>query len=183
MSDIVVEHQPSEPVEEVTLTQDETQGRKSSAYRHRSMPLATLYQKAIIARCERHAEILRAREYEQLDLVNLVEELEDMGRSEFRATLSYVRQILIHILKLQTFPNDQAHNHWKGEVVTFQSDLDDVVSGSIRYRFEQRGEFDVQQRKALKYLETQYPGTVFQPLQLMTLDEIITWSVDKANQN
>lgn len=178
MNDIIVEHKEFMSLEK-TNVEGVDPGRSSHARRLR-LQIDQLYGTDFMAWCESQAEILRARQYEQLDIVNLVEELEDMGRSEFRTTLSLVRQIIIHILKVQTFPQDQACNHWKGEIITCQSDLEDLVSGSIRYRFEQRGEFDVQQRKALKYLSTKYPNTDVQPLNPMSLDEVITWLPDKT---
>jgi hypothetical protein len=56
--------------------------------------------------------------------------------------------------------------------------LEDVVSGSIRYRFEQQEAFVVQQQKALKQLQKQFPGVEFQRLEGMTLDEIMVWPED-----
>lgn len=137
-----------------------------------------LYDTDFMAWCEAQAELLRTQNYGQLDRINILEELEDMGREQFRKTLSWVRQIIIHILKLQTFPHDQSCNHWRGEIAAFQDDLEDVVSGSIRYRFEQQNEFQVQQQKALKQLNKKYPDTTFQLLEPMRLDDLIRWSDD-----
>ena len=136
----------------------------------------TLYETDFMAWCEAQADLLRTQNYSQLDRVHLLEELEDMGREQFRKTRSWVRQIIIHILKIQTFPHDQACNHWRGELVAFQDDLEDVVSGSIRYRFEQQDEFSIQQQKSLRQLNKKYPNTTFQPLENMSLDELIHWS-------
>jgi len=66
-------------------------------------------------------------------------------------------------------------NHWRSEIAAFQNDLEDIVSGSIRYRFEQREEFWVQQQKVLKQLQKQFPDVGFQALEAMTLDEIMMW--------
>jgi hypothetical protein len=134
-----------------------------------------LYETDFMAWCEAQAEVLRSQAYDQLDLIHLIEEIEDMGREQFRKTTSLVRQIIIHILKLNTFPDDPAANHWQSEIAAFQNDLEEVVSGSIRYRFEQREEFSVQQQKALKQLKRQYPDVEFQCLEPMSLDEIISW--------
>jgi len=134
-----------------------------------------LYEADFMAWCEGQAEALRSHAYAQLDLINLIEEIEDMGREQFRKTTSLVRQILIHILKLQAFPEDQAVNHWRSEIAAFQNELEDIVSGSIRYRFEQPEEFWVQQQKALKQIQKQFPDVEFQRLEAMTLDEIMSW--------
>ena len=140
-----------------------------------SQPPSELYEVDFMAWCETQAEVLRSQAYDQLDLIHLIEEIEDMGREQFRKTTLLVRQIIIHILKLNTFPDDPAANHWRSEIAAFQNDLEEVVSGSIRYRFEQREEFLVQQQKALKQLQKQYPDVEFQSLKVMSLDEIISW--------
>jgi hypothetical protein len=143
-----------------------------------SQKLASLYETDFMAWCEAQAAALRAGDYDHLDWVHLSEEIDDMGREQFRTTTSLVRQIILHILKLQAFPQDQAHRHWQAEIVAFQSELEEVISGSIRDRFEQQEAFLVQQQKALKQLKTQYPDTDFQPLAPMSLDALIAWSED-----
>ncbi len=135
----------------------------------------TLYDIDFMAWCEYQAEALRAKDFDNLDLANLIEEISDMGREQFNKTASLTRQIIIHILKLQAFPNDQAAEHWRDEIEAFQDSLDDIVSGSIRYRFQQQETFAVQQAKALRRLQRKYPTTEFQPLEPMNLDEIICW--------
>jgi hypothetical protein len=132
-----------------------------------------------MAWCEYQAEALRAKDFSNLDLANLIEEISDMGREQFNKTASLTRQIIIHILKLRAFPNDQATEHWRDEIEAFQDSLDDIVSGSIRYRFQQQETFATQQAKALKRLQRKYPDTDFQPLAPMTLDEIIAWSANR----
>ena len=136
----------------------------------------TLYDTDFMAWCEYQAEALRSQDFGNLDLVNLIEEISDMGREQFNKTASLTRQIIIHILKLQTFSNDQAADHWRDEIEAFQDSLDDIISGSIRYRFQQQETFATQQAKALRRLQRKYPSTEFQPLASMTLDEIINWS-------
>lgn len=144
--------------------------------KQRTQSSTALYDTDFMAWCEVQADLLRTQSYDQLDYINLLEELEEMGREQFRKTRSLVRQIIIHILKVQTFTQVQACNHWLGEIAAFQDDLDDVVSGSIRYQFEQQDEFSVQQQKALKQLSKKYPNTEFLPLDAMGLDELIHWS-------
>ncbi|MEM9979183.1 MAG: DUF29 domain-containing protein [Cyanobacteria bacterium P01_D01_bin.2] len=141
-----------------------------------AVPKKTLYDTDFMAWCEYQAEALRSQDFGNLDLVNLIEEISDMGREQFNKTASLTRQIIIHILKLQTFPNDQAAEHWRDEIEAFQDSLDDIISGSIRYRFQQQETFVTQQAKALRRLQRKYPATEFQPLASMTLDEIINWS-------
>lgn len=138
-------------------------------------PRENLYDTDFMAWCEYQAEALRSQDFRNLDLANLIEEISDMGREQFNKTASLTRQIIIHILKLQAFPDDQAAEHWRDEIEAFQDSLDDIVSGSIRYRFQQQETFATQQAKALRRLQRKYPDTQLQPLAPMTLNEIIAW--------
>ena len=47
------------------------------------------------------AQLLRERRFDQVDLVHLIEEIEDMGRSERRALQSFLETLLMHLLKWQ----------------------------------------------------------------------------------
>ena len=138
---------------------------------------ATLYDTDYMAWCEQQAGALTTRNYDALYLVNLIEEIEDLGQAQFNKTKSLTRQIIAHILKLRAFPKDQAASHWQDEIESFQDSLDDVVTGSIRYRFEQQAVFAAQQAKAIKRLSRKYPNTDFAPLRPLTLDELIAWEL------
>ncbi|MBT9316831.1 DUF29 domain-containing protein [Leptothoe spongobia] len=155
---------------------------QAPATEHASTPVTVastsrgaLYDNDFMAWCEYQAEALRSQDFGNLDLANLIEEISDMGREQFNKTASLTRQIIIHILKLQAFPNDQATEHWRDEIEAFQDNLDDIISGSIRYRFQQQETFAAQQAKALRRLQRKYPDTKFQALEAMSLDEIINW--------
>jgi hypothetical protein len=89
-----------------------------------SAKTSDLYETDFMAWCEGQAEALRTHAYEQLDLVHLLEEIEAMGREQYRKTTSLVRQILIHMLELRAFPDDPSINHWRSEIVAFQNDLE-----------------------------------------------------------
>jgi hypothetical protein len=45
------------------------------------------------------AEALRAQEWKTLDLENLAEEIESLGRSQRKAVRSHMRNLCMHLLK------------------------------------------------------------------------------------
>lgn len=57
------------------------------------------------------AELLRLGRFRELDLPNLVEEIEDMGRSQWRAFESHYRVLLVHLLKWEYQP-DRRTRSW-----------------------------------------------------------------------
>ena len=50
------------------------------------------------------AQLLREKDFNQVDLDNLIEEIESMGRSEKKAVRSNLRILLMHLLKYKYQP-------------------------------------------------------------------------------
>ncbi len=68
---------------------------------------------------------LRTGQFSAVDLENLLEELETMGRSEKRAIESLLTNLLVHLLKLKCWDSERERNqgHWQGEVRTFRRQI------------------------------------------------------------
>lgn len=67
---------------------------------------AALHDTDFAAWTAEQAELLRARQFDALDIAGLIEEIEDMGGSERSAFGSYLKVVLIHLLKLQFQPSE-----------------------------------------------------------------------------
>lgn len=63
--------------------------------------LKELYHSDYAAWAQRTAELLRANEYEALDVEHLLDELDDMGKSERRELENRLTILLAHLLKWQ----------------------------------------------------------------------------------
>lgn len=63
-------------------------------------PAPDLYEEDFALWADRQAGLLRAKRFDQLDLENLIEEVEDLGRRERDAVDSDVETVLEHLLKL-----------------------------------------------------------------------------------
>ena len=61
---------------------------------------------------QEQAALLRQGKLRALDVANLIEEIEDMGRSGQRAVESYLRNILMHLLKWKYQP-ERRGNSWR----------------------------------------------------------------------
>ena len=83
----------------------------------------TLYQTDFYAWTQQQAALLKEEEFTEVDWQNLIEEIEDMGRSNKREVSSRLTRILEHLLKLFTEPNSRAANHWKRTILTQRIDL------------------------------------------------------------
>ena len=62
------------------------------------------YHRDFYAWALRNAELLKAGHFGAVDIEHLVEELEDVGKSERRALESHIRNLLLHLLKWQYQP-------------------------------------------------------------------------------
>jgi hypothetical protein len=58
---------------------------------------------------------LRDRQFEELDLLNLIEELEGMSRSEKSAVYSHLKILLMHLLKYRYQPTKRS-NSWRSTI-------------------------------------------------------------------
>jgi hypothetical protein len=65
---------------------------------------ATLYDTDFYTWTTQIAQLLKERRFSELDLENLIEEIEDLGRSEYRALGSRLEVLLMHLLKAKYQP-------------------------------------------------------------------------------
>ena len=65
---------------------------------------------------------LKERDYAQIDWDNLIEEIEDVGRSQKRAVESLLMRLTEHLLKLKYWESERERNrgHWEAEIVNFR---------------------------------------------------------------
>lgn len=77
---------------------------------------STLYEQDYYLWLEKTAKLLRDGCLGELDIPNLIEEIEDMGRSEKRATRSNLIVVLMHLLKYKYQPQ-KSSNSWRRTIV------------------------------------------------------------------
>ena len=64
----------------------------------------TLYDADFYTWTTQTVHLLKERRFSELDLENLIEEIEDLGRSEYRALESRLEVLLVHLLKTRYQP-------------------------------------------------------------------------------
>ena len=84
-----------------------------------------LYDRDFNLWIEQMATALRNRDIKAMDWNNLLEEIEDLGKSEKRSLESYLERLIEHILKLKYWQAEKERNykHWQVEVVNFRNRL------------------------------------------------------------
>jgi Domain of unknown function DUF29 len=99
-----------------------------------------LYDRDILIWSEQQADLLRRlsageRVNAAVDWTNLIEEVEDVGRSELRECESLLIQAIVHLAKLRAMP-DGPTDHWEAEVKAFLDDAAAGLSPSMRIRID-----------------------------------------------
>jgi len=101
----------------------------------------TLYETDICSWAEQQAAALRGLTSRvdlpnELDLLNVIEEIEDVGISQLRSVSSFMRLILSHIILLAVDADADSVNHWTREVATFRGELMQSWQPSMRRRID-----------------------------------------------
>jgi len=78
------------------------------------------YETDFIQWTQEQSALLRAGKWAQLDYANIAEELEEMGKEQKLALQSLLRQILVHLLKLEHSPAAAPKIKWTEEVIEFR---------------------------------------------------------------
>lgn len=70
----------------------------------------SVYEKDFYAWTQEQAALLREHQYTKLDLDNLIEEIESIGRSEYRQLGNRLEVLIMHLLKWQYQPELQGRS-------------------------------------------------------------------------
>jgi hypothetical protein len=113
-----------------------------------------LYDDDILAWSEQQAAALRGMATwrdlpNDLDLDNIVEEIESVGRSQLDRAESLIALILEHIAKAVSEPETPSLGHWRTECVGWHAQLLRAFSPSMRQRID----MDALWRSALRVAE------------------------------
>jgi hypothetical protein len=102
----------------------------------------TLYEEDILLWSEQQAAAIRKlgrtgrNVPNELDIENVAEEIESVGRSELAAVKSHIRLVFLHLIKLIVEAGSEAAPHWRGEIVAFHSEIIGRYAPSMRQRID-----------------------------------------------
>jgi hypothetical protein len=92
-----------------------------------------LYETDYLQWLEETIALLKNRQFESLDLDNLIEELEDLGSEKRNAVVSLLDQVIRHLLLLEYWESEVTNNsiHWQGEIYNFRLQLQDKMTKTL----------------------------------------------------
>ncbi len=77
--------------------------------------MISLYESDFYAWTQKQAQFLRSHQWEQIDIENLIEEIETLGRQERRELVNRLGVLLGHLLKWQ-FQSENQSNSWRATI-------------------------------------------------------------------
>jgi hypothetical protein len=135
------------------------------------------YDEDILLWSERQSELLRRIAAGEPvngrpDWVNIVEEVESVGRSDLRAVESLLLQAFMPMLKADAWPNSLSVPAWQSDALLFRAQARRAFSPSMRQRIDVDGLYSDAVRALQKSMDAQPPQPVSQSWP-MTLDELL----------
>lgn len=91
------------------------------------------YEKDFFAWTQEQAQLLRSRQFSQVDIENVAEELESTGRSDKREIDSRIEVLLVHLLKWQIQVGFRSPS-WFGTIREQRSRIEDLLGESPSLR-------------------------------------------------
>jgi Domain of unknown function DUF29 len=89
----------------------------------------SLYDRDFVGWTEQVAEALRRGDWAALDVANLIEEVEALGKSDRRAIKSRLEVLLMHLLKWQ-FQPEQRSRSWQATILEQRLRIADILEDS-----------------------------------------------------
>ena len=108
-----------------------------------------LYDRDFNLWAQEQAKALRARQFTRLDYDNLIEEIEDMGKSEKKAVASNLRIVLLHLLKYK-YQSAKRTDSWINSIVEHRIRLLEDFEDSPSLKRHCQSVFDKQYQYARK---------------------------------
>jgi len=102
-------------------------------------------------------KLLKNSQFTDLDLENLIQELEDLGKEKKNAVVSLLEQVIRHLLLLQYWLNEGEYNqvHWRGEIYNFRIQLKRRLTNNLRNYLQEELNYIYQDALGFVKIKTQ----------------------------
>ncbi|GAB4230281.1 MAG: DUF29 domain-containing protein [Stanieria sp.] len=123
------------------------------------------------------AQLLRDRDFQHLDIDNLVEEIEALVRGEKSSVEQFAYLIMLHLLLIEYWheQSEWNRNHWEAEITGFRLQLNNKLTTNLRKHLAQRLDFlyGKAYQAAVKKTKSSINGDRFPQERKYSLEDII----------
>ncbi|MFB2834471.1 DUF29 domain-containing protein [Floridanema evergladense] len=136
--------------------------------------ITSLYEQDFHLWLETNINLLKEGNFAEIDLENLLEELESMGRSDKNALKSNLKILLMHLLKYKYQPEKRT-NSWRYTIIEHRQRLRDTfkTSPSLSRFFEEIFHESYQDARELAAAQTGLSIKIFPPESPFTVEEVL----------
>ena len=140
-----------------------------------SATASNTYETDFVAWAEEQAALLRKEKFEQLDLENLIEEVQDLGNRHRDAIESQLTRLLMHLLKWQFQPEKRSRS-WESSIKEARKQIYRLLRKypSLKNHLEACFEQCYQDAREDAADETRLPLTTFPAVCPFTLEQALT---------
>jgi hypothetical protein len=121
----------------------------------------SLYDRDFLLWTEETANLLKTRDFDDLDLDNLIEEIEALGRSERKELKSRLLTLLEHILKRLYVKMPREYNGWERTIREQRIQIELLLDDSPSLKTQWSEACDRAWELALKKVSGDYPKVEF----------------------
>lgn len=137
-------------------------------------PAGELYEHDFYTWALRQAELVRGHRFAELDLENVAEELESLGKEQAHRLQSSFRVLLLHLLKWRHQPQRRSRS-WRGTIVRERTNVEEILGGNPGLKLRCAELFAAAYRGARKEAaaETGLPIATFPEASPFTVSEVL----------
>lgn len=137
----------------------------------------TLYDQDYNLWLEKTIKQLKSSKFSEIDIENLIEELESMGRSDKRALKSLLTRLFEHLLKIAYWETEREYNYrgWNGEIQNFRIQIRELLkdSPSLKVYLVEIFEECYQDAKKITIKKTGLESDLFPDKPIANLEQVL----------
>ena len=116
---------------------------------------------------------LKSRQLGAIDYDHLIEELEELAKTEKRRVRSLLEQIIRHLLLYQNWHIEKPRNanHWAAEIISFRNQINEELTTNLRNHLAEN--INLIYSNALDYVKAKTKLTNLPEICPYTLDQIL----------
>ena len=116
-----------------------------------------LYETDFVEWTIKQSQALNDHNLKALDWDNLKEEIENLGKEQINAVHSFLKQIIIHRLKLDYTNEILSRSHWIDEIDDFQDEIERRLTKTLLNKIKIQPEYERAKRKVLRLYNINLP--------------------------
>ncbi len=119
--------------------------------------MTDIYETDFVQWTEEQAKALSEHNEKALDWENLKEEIDNLGKEQINAVHSFLKQIIIHRLKLDYTNDIQSRGHWMDEIDDSQDEIEIRLTNTLLNKINIQPQYERAKRKVLKMYDVSLP--------------------------